>query len=69
MIKYSLIPYFLKKSFIITLILGVIAYGYIFKLGFSFTDELCALLFCIIYICYTLKYNLINKEMSKPLVY
>lgn len=65
MIKYSLIPYFLKKSFIITLILGVIAYGYIFKLGFSFTDELCALLFCIIYICYTLKYNLINKEMSQ----
>lgn len=65
MMKYSLIPYFLKKSFMITLILGVIAYGYIFNLGFSFTDELCALLFCIIYICYSFKFNSINKEMSQ----
>lgn len=44
-----LLPYFFKKIFIITLIIGVIAYGFIVNLGFSFTDELCALLFLIIY--------------------
>ena len=42
-----LLPYFFKKIFIITLIIGVIAYGFIVNLGFSFTDELCALLFLI----------------------
>lgn len=61
----SLIPYFLKKIFIITFILGVIAYGFIFNLGFSFTDELCAFLFLLVYMCYTFNYNLIGKEMIK----
>lgn len=59
----SLIPYFLKRIFIITFILGVIAYGFIFNHGFTFTDELCALLFLIVYMCYTFTYNLLGKEM------
>lgn len=61
----SLIPYFLKRIFIITFILGVIAYGFIFNHGFSFTDELCALLFFLTYMCYTFKYKLLGKEMIK----
>lgn len=60
-----LLPYFFKKIFIITLIIGVIAYGFIVNLGFSFTDELCALLFLIIYMYYTFSFNLIGKEMLK----
>lgn len=61
----SIFSYLLKQIFIITFILGVIAYGFIFNLGFSLTDELCAFLFLILYIGYTVKYSLLGKEMLK----